>query len=125
MSEDQIHYELSIIRTLISESNADLSQQIRLTHDNTLESVDVKNAKQTGEINKMVDGVKWLIGILIVILLGFGSWLAIDHLTLKADHRELKTDFGTVLKVTSPDHDSCIGFKEMVDKYFPPRGSTK
>lgn len=129
MSEDQIRTELQQIRVLIRESNADLNQQIRINHESTLEQVEKKN----GEIVNML---KWFCGILFALLMSFGGWLAVDHLTfknktetelhgMKADHKELKNDFGIILRTTEIDHKNCVGFDEMVNKYFPSRGATK
>jgi hypothetical protein len=119
MSEDQIHAELSIIRTLINESNSDLSQQIQESQEKTLKSVDTKNCNLKDDVEKMIDGVKWMIGILIVVILSFGGWLAIDHLNLKADYIDTRTDIGIILKITSPDNDRFIGFQELMEKYYP------
>ena len=125
MSEDQIHYELSVIRTLINESNADLTQQIRESNSATLLSVQARNNELKKDVQGQTNIVKWMIGLLITILMTVGGWLIMDHLCLKDDHKELKTDFGTVLKITSPDNHDFLGYDELMQKYFPIRGGTK
>jgi len=133
MSEDQIHYELSIIRTLINESNADLSQAIRVANENTLINVQARNNELKKDVERQhtemcenvksqLSGIKGMVVMLITILLSFGGWLSLDHLTLKDDHKELKTDFGTVLLITSPDNVDFIGYEDLLNKYFPARG---
>jgi hypothetical protein len=123
MSEDQLRAELNIIRELITESNADLSQAIRVANSDTLISVQARNNELKRDVKDMTDGMKdmfkWTMGIILVSFMSFGGWLATDHLSLKAEHKELKNDFGTVLKVTSTAHEDAIGFEEIMDKYFP------
>jgi hypothetical protein len=134
MSEDQLHNEIErvrenqeIIRLLINESNADLSQQIRVANEKTLELVKHDNKQIEENVRGMIKSAfgifQWIMGMFLVLVLGFGGWLALDHLTLKSEHKELKSDFGMVLKSTAADHSDCVGFQELVDKYFPSRGT--
>lgn len=119
MSEDQIHSELSVIRMLINESNADLSQAIRIANDHALISVQERNNELKKDVKDQNDTIKWMIGILIAVVLSFGGWLALDHLQLKADFIDTRTDIGTILKITSPDNTKYVGYDELMEKYYP------
>lgn len=128
MSEDQIRTELAELRAIQRESHYELVELMGKIKDEILS--DVKDYNETlkeevDERNKLqLSNFRWLIGILIVPMLGFFSWLAIDHLDLKEKHKELKTDFGTVLRTTQFLHQDAVGYNEIVDKYFPSRGAT-
>jgi len=111
MSEDQIRTELLTIRSMITDSQ-----------DKTMQEVSDKHDQLCKNVGNQLDTIKWMIGLLIIVLVAFGGWLAIDHLTLKQDHKDLKTDFGTVLMLTSPDNHQFLGYDELLNKYFPSRG---
>jgi len=116
MSEDQIRVELSEIRTLQRESHAELSALITQLKDDVVAEVDERNRQS-------LSNFRWLIGLILVPILGMFSWIAIDHLDLKEKHKELKTDFGTVLKTTEYLHKDAVGYEELVGKYFLSRGA--
>jgi len=123
---ENIRQNYNVIRELIAESNADLSQQIRLANEHTVASVKADNEKTEENVKEQIKSAfgffQWAIGIFVVLVLGFGGWLSLDHLKLKEEHKSLSSDFGMVLKITSKDHENCIGFLDLVDKYFPARG---
>ena len=148
MSEDQIRAELSEMRVLIREGHAELVTMIRQANSEVLISVQARNnelkednTKRNSDLKKdnerintdLRSTVIWIVGLFIVISLSFTSYVAVDHYAFKSNAREtliqqqkdlteVATDFGTVLKITSPAHYNCLGFLDMVDKYFPSRG---
>lgn len=103
MSEDQIRSELSEIRALQRESHAEITELI----------------------NRNNDTAKWIFGGFAVACLTFAGWIALNHMELKQEHKTLQSDFGTVIKITQPLHQNCIGYEELVNKYYPSRGGMK
>lgn len=115
MSEDQIRAELAEIRALVREGHAETILEMKDLKKEIIEDVDKRNSE-------MRNGMYWMIGIFVTFVITFSSWIAADHLNLKKEHETLKTDFGLVLLSTASSHKDAIGYRDILDKYFPSRG---
>lgn len=126
MSEDQIRTELAEIRRVQRESQNEIMALFKGLKDEIIESVKEHNDCLKDEVEERnrnsTSSFRWTMGLLFTVYFGVFAWLAKDHLALKEDHKELKTDFGIELRATASQHIEAIGFDDLMNKYFPTRG---
>ena len=126
MSEDQIRQELAEQRTLIREMHAELVNMIDQIKTSTVAIVTARNEDLKKDLKEqtkeLLRSFRWFIGILVIIVMAFFSWLAIDHLTLKSNVKELDHDYSSTILLAPKDHFESIMYENIVKKRNPTRG---
>ena len=72
----------------------------------------------------IVGTMRWYLGLILGLFIGFFGWLAIDHLDLKQKAAEFKMDYGHVINQLEQVHPDNLVFKNYAQKYSPYRGSS-